>query len=937
MRNFLNPKWLFIVNTLPVVVLFFIFYGEYQIIKSLLPDHSVQLWQCFGIALAFLGIANLAYAVYLTVRRLPVSVYYGASALLCHIVFIYLYGYYDHDIIPFSIPRWMIPGDMIIYVFTFLMPTLAYGLFVLVMHFTPQGKRHSAWTSFAIAVMVPIVWYLCSQIVLPLWQPVDDEFYMHAVIVFVIAGTLFFLFFLVRGLWILVTKKAQDWQRYQLAWKIPIAIVLPLIGLAVNNDHLFLGQSFGSSGVFGDFSNPWFYILAIVNGVLVCLPRLENKLYRLFVFMGRVATFAYTLYFFIVFLPFLPVSVIAIIVVGTGFLILTPLLLFVIHVNELSHDYMYLKSQFPVGMVIALSFVSALVIPISITLNYHHHRQTLHQALAYLYSPDYSKTYDIDKPSLEKTLVVVTKQKDSNRGGLFDNQQPYLSAYFNWLVLDNLTLTDYKINLIERVFFGEASFELRSENIRNSQVEITDVATTSDYDPSQEAWVSWVNLEISNHSNSNRFAEYATTFQLPEGAWINDYYLYVGDKKEMGILAEKKTAMWVFSNIRNENRDPGILYYLTGNRVAFRVFPFARDEVRKTGIALLHKEPITFTIDGHTVELGDPGLNHDTGFESTNTIYIPSKEKQGLKRVNRQPYFHFLVNATNKENMADYKLRIEKVIKKHPDLAKGARLSLVNTYVSTVEYPTDWASQLEHHSFEGGYYLDRGIKSAFYGAYKSNTGSYPVVVAVTDSIHQAIIDKDFADWQFTFPESALFYDLSKEGGLVSHSLVANPLVALKDTAEVTFENTVLEYSLSGQKKRYLPDNQRAGIVLKNAPFELSGQDSKEHDWSAALAMQAQWMSQTLHPETSSQGWLKLVRNSFLRKVMTPVTSFIVVENEAQKAILKKKQEQVLSGNQSLGLGEDAQRMSEPNTMIVFAFFVLLLLIKFWRSHKRSVE
>ena len=49
--------------------------------------------------------------------------------------------------------------------------------------------------------------------------------------------------------------------------------------------------------------------------------------------------------------------------------------------------------------------------------------------------------------------------------------------------------------------------------------------------------------------------------------------------------------------------------------------------------------------------------------------------------------------------------------------------------------------------------------------------------------------------------------------------------------------------------------------------------------------------------------------------MTPATSFLVVENDAQKAMLQKKQAQTLSGNSALDLGEDAQRMSEASFFV----------------------
>jgi hypothetical protein len=933
MRNLLNPKWLFVINTLPLVVLFFLFFGQFNIIKTLLEDDNIQLWKSFGLSLGVLGLLNFFYAVYLTLKKKNVSVWYGLHALICYIPFIYLYGYHLDKIIPFSIPQWMVSGNIFLYVGTFLMPTLAYSLFVLVSHFTPDNKEHKAWVNFLIAIGVPIVGYLFSQIILPLWQRVEGEFYVHAFVVLVITATLVFLFFLIRGVFILATKKAEVWQKYQLAWKIPIALVLPLIGLAVNNGHLFNNFGSSGSGIFGDFNNAWFYILAVINGILVCLPNLEHKLYRLLVFIGRSVTFAYTFYFFLVFLPFLPLSVVAIIAIGTGFLMLTPLLLFVIHINELSKDFTYLTKQISEKIIIGISLLSFLLIPAFITTTYLKDKSVLNEALSYLYSPDYSKQYDIDKVSLQKTLNVIKSHKDS-RGGIFGNGIPYLSSYFNWLVMDNLTLSDSKINTIEKVFFGNSSFELRPENIQNDNVQISNISTNTTYDKSQNAWKSWVDLEITNKSENSWFSEYVTTIDLPEGCWISDYYLYVGDVKEPGILAEKKSAMWIFSQIRNENRDPGILYYLTGNKVAFRVFPFAKDEVRKTGIELLHKEPIMLNIDKNVIELGNIEETIHENIETENIAYASSQQKQKLNSVKRTPYFHFLVDASKNQNSnsTDFIKRIEQVIEANQSLSENAKISFVNSYVTSATIDKDWKGQYKNQTFEGGFYLDRAIRTTLYSAYQDKSKTYPVIVVVTDSIQNAVLEKDFADLKFTFPESNLFFNLGKNGNLKEHSLIGNPKKELPDIErECMFCETVLEYKLSDNSVAYLPNNNEPNIILKKDFFDGNEDEIKEKDWQSALVMQAHWRSQILHPERSDKEWLNLVKYSFISKIMTPVTSYLVVENEAQKAMLKKKQEQVLSGNKSLDLGEDTQRMSEPSLILLTILLGLIL----WFREKRK--
>jgi hypothetical protein len=48
-------------------------------------------------------------------------------------------------------------------------------------------------------------------------------------------------------------------------------------------------------------------------------------------------------------------------------------------------------------------------------------------------------------------------------------------------------------------------------------------------------------------------------------------------------------------------------------------------------------------------------------------------------------------------------------------------------------------------------------------------------------------------------------------------------------------------------------------------------------------------------------------------------------------MLKKKQEQALSGNKSLDLGEDTQRMSEPSLILLTILLGLIL----WFREKRK--
>lgn len=930
MRNLLNPKWLLFINTLPILIIFFIFYGEYSIIKSLLDDEQKTLWVYFGSALLLLGSINLVYTVYLIIKKKEISIYYGIAALLLYITYIYLFGYFSPNIFPSNIPQWMVPGDIILYMGTFLMPTLAYALFVIVIQFTSKKKEYNSWYNFLTALIVPFSFYIFSQIVLPLSGYINTNFNTHVILILVIFATIIFLFFLIRGIYILAEKKGKIWSEYQLAWKIPIAVLFPLLGLLINNGIFFGSSVYYKFGIFGDFNAIWFYVLALVNGILICMPNGENKRNRLILFIGRSITFTYTFYFFLVFLPFLPLSVFAIIAAGAGFLMLTPLVLFVIHFKELVSDFRFLSGYFSKNQLIVGLISAVLVIPLVTTSKFYNDKRTLNTSLDYIYNPDYSKEYRINKKALTGTLSSIASNKTRSTD-LFqfgnENHTPFLSSFYNWIVLDNMTLSWDKINTMETIFFGESThpyYSMVSTTIdRNNTVQISDISSNSTYDKNQQAWKSWVDIEITNHSDTPFFNEYSTSFELPAGCWISDYYLYVGDTKEMGLLAEKKAATWVFSQIRNENRDPGILYYLKGSNseIGFKVFPFSQNEVRKTGIEFIHKEPVELNIDGNRITLGnttESQLSVPSTTEKQNVIYVSAAEKATLKTVQRKPYYHFIVDISKgtEQSKKQYIEQIETILRKNTIANNDAKIALVNTYSKTELLTADWKTNITNAVCEGGFYFERAVKKELFENYTKKENRYPVIIVLSNVFNNAVIENNFSDFKITYPESDLFYVLNTNGTLDSHSLTTNPKESISEDVDLKFDHKVLAWPDPGKTIAYIPNDNLPSIVLKKSDFQLTTSNTAEKNWQAGLNLQGQYISQILHPETSDKEWLNLIQQSFSSRIMTPHTSYIVVENEAQRAMILKKQKQVLSGNKSLDLDDDTQRMSEPGLLIL---------------------
>lgn len=938
MKHLLNPRWLLVINTLPITILFCLMISNYRIINTLLLNHEVTYWYGFGFVLLGLALMNLIYTGTLIFKKQKVSPFYGLVALITYIPYLYIYGYHFDYLMPGRIPTWMFSTDAFLYVGTFLMPTLAYALFILVHHFTPEEEDHKAGLNFFIALAIPISWYFFVVTILPLWKPMGYQLGGHAFTIFIIAGTVLFLFFLIRMIYILSLKRAASLKKYQLYWKIPITIIFPLLGLALNNGHLQLDLILGKS-IFGNFSHFTFYGLAALNGIALCMPNLNNESYRLGLFMIRAACFSYTLYFFLVFLPFFPLSVVAIILVGLGFLMLSPLALFVIHIRELSADYKYLRTHLSQAFLRLIAIAAFLIIPLAITFTYLNHRRHLHRALDFVYQPDFQQSdAHINRRALASTLQTINMHKDDSRNIGLGFRTPYLSSYYNWLVLDNLMLSNSKIQKLENVFFGASAMAIAPEFINNNQVKITDVRTRSEWDEQAQVWRSWIDLEISNQQEDSWQAEYATTIELPNACWISDYYLYVGDRKEMGMMTEKKSALWVFSQIKNENRDPGLLYYLSGNKVAFRVFPFRPNEVRKTGIEFIHSAPVDIQLDGQVVQLGTPREEvMPSPSLAEGIIYLTAAQTQQLDTLIRRPYYHFLLDVSDidEAQFRAYSTQIESLMQQGKLDLQKAKVSLVATASQTFDLTDSWTTAWVTGLQPTGFNLDRAIRKELVQHYQSFKSDYPVFIVLSPFPDRAIIEKDFSDLAFTFPEGDDFYVLMPDNQLSRYSLSA-PSLWLPEPVDIgsISPKPVLAYPNRHSPTLFFPV--AAGPAWGITATYQAGFDPsiEEKSWAAALTLAANWRWQQLHPASAEQIWRPSVKASFQAHILSPVTAMIVVENEAQKAALLQKQQQVLKGKASLDAGEDAAKMSEPNFYLVLLLGGLLL---WWhRRRNRSV-
>ncbi len=920
MKYFNSPFWYLPLCFLPYILIGCWFISVYEIIEGFIEKSEQVLWLKFGISLCLLTIiSGIGFTISLKTKTNG-SVLWNFFLLVLNFVFLTSAFLSLSNLFPSSIPNWVISEAPILHLVSFLMIPLGFHCFNLVQLSIDVPTSEKLLMTFIWGIIISGLGYLGIMVFIPRqFHPFENLLQIYFSIYVLVL--VFFLFrFMYLFVQLYVIKRLDD----SLVVKLIFSLVLPIFCVLINRINMEMG-------IFGDFWGVTFFLLLGLNALFVCLPTGTNPIFQWFVMLGRALFFPFTFYFLLVFLPFLPISFFLVFFFLSGLLLLVPTILFLIHSLELFHSFHALKERISGFWISLILFSSFTVLPLLWYANARYDKMVLHQGLEYFFNPNYEKSYQFDLVRFKKSLDEMESNK---RGffGIWGERLPFLSSLYNWTVLDNLTLSNSKIDRLNQFIKGDR-IERISNPTNSSHYNVSGVSQTR-YDSLNQCYISTIDLEIFAPKINFNQTEFTAQFAIPIDAYVKQYYLVIEGKKVPGILAEKKSALWLYNNIVNYRRDPGVLYYASPTLLSLRIFPFTENEHRTSGFEIIHKQPFQLRLNDKIFSLGEIPGKSDSILENKAFMYIPSTVKSSLEIGNRSPYLHFILQCSSKTGIDSQLVKFKEVSAKYPQYLSNAKVSLVNAFCKTIPY-VSLEKNLNSMDLGEGFNLDMALKYNFYNQLNAASESYPMYVFDEGLIEKAVLENSYSPWEMAFPESKYLYGVNDNGTFQVHSLLNFQDTSFGNQNGFLPAASSLVLNTKEGIKINLPKDEKSSIVIKAKSIQDFDGIKSNTVWEEGLVQKALNQFGVLHPEQLEQIQDKMIERSFKSHLLNPFTCFMSVENPAFLKVLEKKQIDVLEGKNYLDAGNDPLGMSEPNKLAILFFAGILLAVGIFKYKKHK--
>ncbi|HNY32132.1 MAG TPA: MSEP-CTERM sorting domain-containing protein [Fibrobacteria bacterium] len=946
MNSLRHPVWLLVCVILPLSLMEGILSHLYGIIGVDLDSTSRLAWQVALAVVAAWMVANAAIASVFWIRQRPLPLWVGALAAVLGVAALVATVWGSDVLVPRSVPRWVASDDDILrYGFTFVMPVVVWGLYLLA---SARAQARSAVQSRRDLVaemggvfLLPSGVFFLFTVASPMFSLSPNVPVFTLFVAGFTACTTLFAYCLVA----LVRRGSQRPIRQGggLDWTLRIAalVVAPLGGLALNQ---------ALDCLFGDFSHPMWFALAAVGGVAYLVPLPSGSRWNLLQFWVRCATAPYFAYFFLLFLPFLPLSLLALLLVGFGFLMLSPLVAGVFVANLLGRQWKSLRAGPQRGWVPWIGLAGMVLLPGWVVVDALWTRIQIRTVMAYAYD---APGHPLDLASVDlESLADGIAQLESrfgghdSRAGTREGEQLYLSEFRDWAIFDNLMVAPARLAAM-KALFAPPEDSLAEPSDAPAGRDVGGVAANGDstlvrlakVQPRREGESrTWLDLDLVRPRRPQdsgqtwrraQAAEFRAKVRLPRDVFVDGYTLKVGDSLHQGVLAERRTAEWVYTQITRTNRDPGLLRYLQGGSdLELRVFPFAEAERRHTSIRFLHRRPVQIRVGDSAVALGGADQSGIVEFPGLGMV-VPEPALAGLPRRIPPVRIHFVLDASRAAGPHRNVLAasLESFLQRSGLDPASVRILSMNVRGTDLSEDPEWSRRYRQGPFEGGFFLERAVKHVLSDKFQRGSDTVPMVVAVSDRTDFVFLESDLDLFASVSPGVHGFFRLDRRGVLERFPFSGEGPVPVYG---MFIPDSVGE--LKDRKGRNHWVDLREGSVL--VPFPDSVQaplaGANLGPWERAAANALRETRLAVLARDGDRAWKEILGESFASGVLARATAYLALETATQENALRAKQQEVLEGDRNMDLDTDESvRMSEPGP------WILLVLAGMVWIHRRG--
>lgn len=953
-RPFLNspaarrPLWLLITFTLPQLLLMaYNLFAAWLVMTEMAPE-EVQRYQIIlasqGVLLA--GVAAFAITCIWRKITLPWAAY--AVLLAAHIAYLWTATALLGALFPASVTGWILrPERWIGYQYTALMPGMFFAAAHLASFRTPLSRGKDLLLSVATAVAVPSIAYIAIHLVARAFR---FNFPETAFLVLLVLGTLVGLMAILRTFILLFDRFVLNRVAGLFVLTLFAALLLPIGGLLLNRSIPFPA----------DFQSPLVYLFTVINALVLLMPDPASRKGAAVMLFLRALAFPFTFYFFAVFLPWLPLSLIAMIGAGAGFLILAPTVLFLVHVYKLRMGYQLASGG--VGRIAAMLLLlgGVSILPAAYVGRALLERTALHQAMDYVFTADpvAESAFIGDRRAAKRVLENMQCQ----RQGI---DLPYLSGFYAWLVFDGLVLPEERLKKMHRVLFGSEINETplrtalwgtsRSGRGRLFQRTVAPLdaqgqarLVSVEWKVSAQSGVQQAEATLAMHNASEIQQEYVTRIHVPPGVEVTGYWLDIDGIRTPGRLFEKKTAEWIYRQIRNTRRDPGLVVYRALDQVELRVFPLEGNQTRTTGIQFTFPEGLhpALAIEQHSLPHADvPGPVERAwqihGEAGTRLIWAhPPKEA----RVRRTPYLHFILDrsVTATETVDEQLARARDIATHFPEVPDGW-VTYANSDVATPSPILRPIARMGEDVPTGGpltagFFLDRALQHALMLYHHQTEGPtasewalrYPILVVIQGAATEAVVGEDLAPYAQSIPECAAYRVARGDQALTLVPIRNEPE---QDEAVLARCGTAIRAAVigaDGSADFFFPGQHDSVEWIKARGVAQPMRDIIDLSGSGLYAEGSQawlhWLGSYWQGGRIADRQTAAMNQARSAGVLIPSLSYVVVETDAQWKMLELTERQKLSGHQALEFSD----APEPTLWVL-----LLFLLTLWIRRKRK--